>query len=87
MGGSGVELKVYEHLRVVNAGFDQVLQGLAGLRKHDSFHRRELDRFSALSKEARAATNSYIAGVLERTETDEAGRRFGARRTRELREE
>jgi hypothetical protein len=77
-----VELKVYEHLQVVNAGFDQVLRGLAGLRKHDSFHRRELDRFSALSKEARAATR-----VLERTETDEAGRRFEARRTRELREE
>jgi hypothetical protein len=82
-----VKLQVYEHLLVVNAGFDQVLRGLAALRKHESFQRRELDRFSRLSKEARAATNSYIAGVLERTETDEAGRRFGARRTRELREE
>jgi len=40
-----------------------------------------------VAKEARAATNSYLAGVLERIETDEAGRRFGKRRKRELREE
>jgi len=46
-----------------------------------------LDRFRALSKETRAATNSYVAGILERVETDEAGRRFGKRRTRELPEE
>jgi hypothetical protein len=83
----GVKLKVYQQLLGVNAGFDQVIRGLAALRKHDSFHGRELDRFRALSKEARAATNSYIAGVLERVETDDAGRRFGARRTREVREE
>jgi hypothetical protein len=41
-----VKLQVYEHQLVVNAGFDQVLRGLAGLRKHESLHRRELDRLS-----------------------------------------
>jgi hypothetical protein len=82
-----MELKVYEHLLVVNAGFDQVLRGLAGLRNHRSFHGTELDRFKALSKEARAATNSYVAGVLEQNETDEAGRRFGRRWERQQREE
>jgi hypothetical protein len=61
-----MELKVYEHLLVVNAGFDQVLRGLAGLRKHDSFRRREIDRFRALSKEARAATNSRARGAWQR---------------------
>jgi hypothetical protein len=83
----GVKLQVYKHLLDVNAGFDQVIRGLAALRKHGSFHRRELDHYSALSKEARAETNSYLTGVLERAETEEAGRRFGKRRTREQQEE
>ncbi len=38
-----------------------------------------LDRFSDLAKEARASTNSYLIGVLERAETREAGRRSGKR--------
>src|ERR1039457_1796082 len=71
----GVKLQVYKHLLAVNAGFDQVIRGLAALRKHESFHRRELDHYSSLSKEARAATNSYLTAVLERVETAEAGRR------------
>jgi hypothetical protein len=83
----GVKLAVYRHLLEVNTGFDQVIRALAALRKHGPFHRRELDHYSAVAKEARAATNSYLAGVLERIETDEAGRRFGKRRKRELREE
>lgn len=83
----GVKLAVYRHLLEVNTGFDQVIRALATLRKHGPFHRRELDHYSAVAKEARAATNSYLAGVLERIETDEAGRRFGKRRKRELREE
>ena len=82
-----MKLQVYKHLLAVNAGFDQVIRGLAALRKHGSFHRRELDHYSALSKEARAATNSYLIAVLERVETEEAGRRFGKRRTREQQEE
>ena len=83
----GVKLQVYKHLLAVNAGFDQVIRGLAALRKHESFRRRELDHYSALSKEARAETNSYLTAVLERVETQEAGRRFGKRRTREQQEE
>ena len=82
-----MKLSVYKHLLEINAGFDQVIRGLAALRKHESFHRRELNHYSALSKEARAATNSYLTAVLERVETAEAGRRFGKRRTREQQEE
>jgi hypothetical protein len=82
-----VKLPVYKHLFDVNAGFDQVIRSLDALAKYDIFQRRELERFRALSKEARAATNSYIAGVLERAETDEAGRRFGRRHRHEQREE
>jgi hypothetical protein len=82
-----VKLPVYKHLLDINAGFDQVVRALAALRKNDAFLARELDRFSALAKEARAATNSYLIGVMEQAETDEAGRRFGKRRERELRED
>jgi hypothetical protein len=82
-----VKLPVYQHLFDVNAGFDQVIRSLDALAQHDAFHRREIERFRALSKEARAATNSYLAGVLERAETDEAGRRFARRHLQEQREE
>jgi len=83
----GVKLSVYKHLLDITSGFDQVVRGLAALRKNDAFLAKELDRFSALAKEARAATNSYVIGVLEREETREAGRRFGKRWEREQREE
>ena len=82
-----MKLPIYKHLLDINAGFDQVVRALAALRKDDAFMAKELDRFSALAKEARAATNSYLIGAIERAETDEAGRRFGRRRERELREE
>src|SRR5207302_2389940 len=55
----------------INAGHDQVIRGLAALRKHRTFHRSELDRFSALSKENRAATNSYLLNAMETAETNE----------------
>ena len=82
-----VKLPVYKHLLDINAGFDQIIRGLAAMRKHDVFRARELDHYGALVKEARAATNSYLIGVIESTETGEAGRRFGKRREREQREE
>ena len=47
------------------------------------FLARELGPYSALAKEARAATNSRLIGVVERTEIEEAVRRFGKRRERE----
>jgi hypothetical protein len=82
-----VKLSIYKHLLDINAGFDQVVRALAALRKSDAFPAKELDRYSALVKETRAATNSYVLGVMDPAETDEAGRRFGKRRERELREE
>ena len=83
----GVKLPAYHHLLNLNAGFDQVVRALAALGKHDIFLAKELGHYAALAKEARAATNSYILGAMERAETDEAGRRFGKRRAREQREE
>jgi hypothetical protein len=83
----GVKLHVYRHLFEINAGFDQVIRGLAALRKEDALVAKELDRFSELAKEVRASTNSFLTGALDGEETSEAGRRFGKRRSRELREE
>jgi hypothetical protein len=82
-----VKVSIYKHLLDLNAGFAQVVRGLDALRKSDAFPARELDRYAALAKETRAATNSYLIGILERAETLEAGRRFGKRWEREQREE
>jgi hypothetical protein len=82
-----VKLAIYKHLLDINVGFDQVIRSLVALRKHDAFLARELDRFSAIAKESRAATNSYLIGVMERSETHEAGRRFGKRWEKEQRDE
>jgi len=78
-GVAGLKLDIYQHLLRINAGYDQVIRSLAALRKYDVFHAGELARFSALSKESRAATNSYLVGTLETAETTEAGRRFSKR--------
>ena len=78
-----MKLNIYQNLLKINAGFDQVIDGLAALRKHAAFHRGELDRFSALSKETKSATNSYLLGAMETAETNEAGRRFCKRLAQE----
>jgi len=81
------KLHVYEHLAQINAGFDQAIRSLVALRKHGAFPRGTLARFTALSKETRAATNSYLAGMIEAAETAEAGRRFRERRAQESADE
>jgi hypothetical protein len=82
-----VKLDVYLELVRLNMGFDLVIRSLEALRKHRRFHRQELDRFSSLSKEARAATNSYLSGILEAAESAEAGQRFRQRLARERKDE
>ena len=74
-----MKLDIYQHLLSINAGYEQVIRSLAALRKYGVFHGGELARFSALSKESRAATNSYLVGAMEIAETNEAGRRFSKR--------
>src|SRR6266702_1645489 len=75
-GVAGLKFDIYQHLLSINAGYDQVIRSLAALRKYGVFHAGELARFSALSKETQAATNSYLVGTMETDETTEAGRRF-----------
>lgn len=79
--------EVYELLRKLNRGYDEAMIALAGLRSHAGFSPKELQRCIALGKEAQAATNSFLAGVIESTETAEAGRRYAKRRKREQQEE
>ena len=74
-----MKLDIYQHLLSINAGYERVIRSLAALRKYGVFHAGELARFSALSKETRAATNSFLVGAMEMTETTEAGRRFSKR--------
>ena len=78
-----MKLEVYENLLRMNAGFDQAIRSLAALGKHSAFHRGTLARFTALSKEAKAAANSYLASVIETGETQEAGGRFRKRKAQE----
>jgi hypothetical protein len=78
-----VKLEVFEHLLRMNAGFDQAIRSLAALGKHSAFHRGTLARFTALSKETRAEANSYLASVIETSETKQAGRRFRKRKAQE----
>ena len=82
-----MQLEIYEQWFQVNVGFQQVLDSLKALRKDRTFDAGELDRFRELAQEARVATNSYIAGVVERAETEEAGRLFRNRLHREKTEE
>ena len=67
----------------MHVGFDQAIRSLVALGKHSAFHRGTLARFTALSKEARAATNSYLASVIETGETQEAGGRFRKRKAQQ----
>ena len=82
-----MKLEVYEHLLRMNAGFDQAIRSLRALRKHSGFHRRMLARFTALSKETRADANSYLASVIETSETKEAGGGFRKRKEQERADE
>ena len=83
----GLKPNIYQNLLKINAGYQQVIGGLAALRKYSVFHRNELARFSALSKEIKAATNSYLLSAMETAETDKAGRRFSKRLAQERSDE
>ena len=78
-----MKLGMYEQLLRINRGYDLVIQGLTALRKYGVFHHGELAPLRSLSKETRAATNSYLVGAIEASETNEAGQRFRKRKAQE----
>ena len=79
--------EVYEQLWALRSGFAQVRCALRGLGKHRAFHPGELERLGAWLEEARAATASYLTGVIEEAETNQAGRLFKLRLRRERKED
>ncbi len=78
-----MKVEIYEQLLRLNRGFDEIITALAALRQHPAFPANELDRFTAVSKETRASTNSFLTAILEATETADAGRRYQKRRRQE----
>ena len=82
-----MKVEVYEHLFRINSAHGQVVESLRALCQHRAFSQSELDRLRDLSKESRAAINSYLVGLIETAETREAGRRYRRRRSQEKTEE
>ena len=80
-------LETYRLLLEINAGYDQVIRSLTALRTHAAFDREELNRFRALAQEARSSADSWLTGVLETVETEQAGRHFRRRLRRERNDE
>jgi len=80
-------LDVYQRLWELHAGFEQVRRALRELGRHRTFRAGEVERLGAWLEEARAATASYLTGALEEAETNEAGRLFKNRISRERKEE
>jgi hypothetical protein len=80
-------LRMYEQLLAVNAGFEQVRRALKKLGNLGWFDRAELAHLSALSEEARAASNSCLASVIETLETEHAGELYRRRLDRERKQE
>ena len=78
---------MYEQLVALNAGFEQVRRALKKLGSLGSFDGSELARFRALSEEARVASNSYLASVIETLETEHAGKLYRRRLDRERKQE
>ena len=68
-----VKVEIYEQLFHLNKGYDEIITALAALRQHPAFPASELDRFTAVSKETRASAYSFLAAILEATETADAG--------------
>ena len=56
--------KPYEHLFLMNQGFDQVARSLKALAKYPALRTDEIAQFAELAEESRAATNSHLLDVL-----------------------
>jgi hypothetical protein len=82
-----MKLKAYEHLLLVNQGYDQVARSLKALAKYPELKPDEIRRFEQLAREGRAATNTHLLDVLSAVEGKQAGRLFQQRRRREQKEE
>jgi hypothetical protein len=71
----------------IETGFEQAIRAIGAMRKSPTFDQSEIERLGDLTAEARAATLSYLANVMEAAEADEAARLQGRRLKRDRREE
>ena len=82
-----MKLSAYEHLFLVNQGYDQVQRSLKALAKYPALRPDEIAQFAQLAEETRAATNSHLLDVLATVEIARAGRLSGQRKARERKED
>ena len=78
--------KAYEHLSLMNQGFDQVARSLKSLAKYPALRPDEIAQFAQLAEEARSATNSHLLDLMA-IEIARAGRLSGNRNERERKQE
>jgi hypothetical protein len=80
-------VETYSGLYQFNAAIHQALLSLDTVTHSGSFSKVEMSRFAEFLTEVSAATNSYIASIIEEHETREAGALFRRRRKGEMSEE
>ena len=72
-------LPIYRALFEINQAFETVLERMGALREARQVRERQMQPFADMVREARAALNSHLTGLLETTETDLAGQLFRRR--------
>ena len=77
----------YQDLYEFNSAIQAALRALNSITRNRSFAKRKSACSLSFLREVRSATNSYIVGVIETCETDEAGTLFKRRRKRERRDD
>ena len=82
-----MKLSAYEHLFLVNQGYDQVARSLKARAKYPALRPDEIAHFAQLAEETRAATNSHLLDVLAAIEIARAGSLSGQRKALERKEE
>lgn len=79
--------KTYEHLFLVNQGFDQVARSLKELAKFPVLRPDEIAQFAQLAEETRSATNSHLLDLMAAIEITRAGRLSSQRAARDRKQE
>ena len=82
-----MKLTAYEHLFLMNQGFDQVARSLKALAKYPALRPDEIAQSAQLAEESRAATNSHSLDMLAAVEIAGAGRLSRQRKARERKED
>jgi hypothetical protein len=66
----GISFDVLESLFLMNESLHKADLSLTALSKHESFDPDKIHRYSDWIKNVRAATNAYLMGVIQKTESE-----------------